>query len=389
VKDLLRTAAQAGATHATPHPRDPRGAGGTAHAVDAPGPDAAVRPPAPAGDERPAWLPGQVPRDHTVAVVIPGYRAASTVVDVIARVPPLVWRIYVVDDGCPEGTGEAARAAADPRVRVLHNGRNLGVGGATKRGYAEALRDGADVVVKLDADGQMDPALIPLLVAPLLAGRADYAKGNRFAPQHRTPRGSAAGESRPMPPVRRLGNSMLSFLHKGVTGYWRIVDPTNGYTAIHREALQSIDLEAVANCYFFETDMLFQLNLADAVVRDVPLPSRYAGEVSSLRLRSVLVRFPLLGANRFFRRIGVKYFLQDFNVASLEMLLGLPLVAAGTAFGLYRWAEALRTGVANTPGTVMFAALPIILGAQLLLSALSYDVAHTPAAPLSRRGEEG
>lgn len=360
----------------------------------------ALRDPTPATAPRPAEASDPAPalhvptprwqgREHRIAVVIPAYRAASTIAEVIASIPPLVWRVYVVDDGCPQGTGDVAAASADPRVRVLRNERNLGVGGATKRGYAEALRDRADVVVKLDADGQMDPAFIPLLVAPLLAGRADYAKGNRFAPLHRTPASARHGASRPMPPVRRLGNNLLSFLHKGVTGCWRTVDPTNGYTAVHREALESIDLPAVADCYFFETDMLFQLYLADAVVHDVPLPARYADEVSSLRLRSVLVRFPLLATHRFLRRIWVKYFLQDFNVASMEILLGLPLVTAGTAFGFYRWAEALRTGVANTPGTVMFAALPIILGVQLLLSALSYDVSHTPTAPLSGRETDG
>lgn len=362
--------------------RLPGPAGRRAHGVQAPGCTGG----APAGPDE-----GREPRaDPLIAVVIPCYRAASTIADVIAGVPGVVGRIYVVDDGCPEATGDhAAREGADPRVRVLRNERNLGVGGATKRGYLEALRDGAEVVVKLDADGQMNPAFIPLLVAPLLAGRADYAKGNRFAPQHRTPRESGARESRPMPPVRRFGNSLLSFLHKGVTGYWRIMDPTNGYTAIHREALESIDLAAVADCYFFETDMLFQLNLADAVVQDVPLPAHYGGEVSSLRLRSVLVRFPVLAVNRFLRRIGIKYFLHDFNVASLQMLLGLPLLLAGTVFGFYRWAEALRTGVPTTAGTVMFAALPIILGFQLLLSALSYDVFTTPRVPLSRRGRDG
>lgn len=341
---------------------------------------------APAGSAEAGGVRMRAPREPRIAVVIPCYRAAATVVDVIAAIPPLVWRIYVVDDGCPERTGDRAEAGAgDARVRVLRNERNLGVGGATKRGYAQALRDGADVVVKLDADGQMEPAFIPRLVAPLLAGRADYAKGNRFAPPHRTPRGDAPGESRPMPPVRRLGNNVLSFLHKGVTGYWGIVDPTNGYTAIHRAALESIDAQGVADCYFFETDMLFHLNLADAVVQDVPLPARYGGEVSSLSVRRFLARFPLLALDRFARRIGTKYFLQDFNVASLQLLLGLPLVLAGAVFGFYRWMAALESGVANTAGTVMFAALPIILGFQLLLSALTYDVIHTPRVPLSSR----
>jgi dolichol-phosphate mannosyltransferase len=321
-----------------------------------------------------------------VAVVIPCFRAGATVERVIGRIGPGVDRIYAVDDNCPDGSGARIEGLADPRLVVLRNDRNLGVGGAVKRGYAAALRDRADVIVKLDADGQMDPAFIPFLTAPILAGRADYAKGNRFAlSRHMPPASDPAG--RGMPPVRRLGNSLLSFLHKGVTGYWNIVDPTNGYTAIHRRALESLDLERVADCYFFETDMLFQLNLVDAVVQDVPLPARYCGEVSSLRVRRVALRFPRLALSRFCRRVAVKYFLEDFNVASLEMLLGLPLILLGSGYGLYHWREALASGVPSSAGTVMLAALPIMIGFQLLLSAVSYDVGRTPKAPISGRGE--
>jgi glycosyltransferase involved in cell wall biosynthesis len=319
-----------------------------------------------------------------IAVVIPCYRGGATVGDVISAIPALVERIYVVDDGCPDRTGaRLERDSPDPRVRVLHNGRNLGVGGAVKRGYAAALRDGADIVVKVDADGQMDPAFIPLLTAPIRAGRADYSKGNRFAPGHWMPRRSDHPAPGRMPPLRRLGNNILSFLHKGITGYWNIVDPTNGYTAIHRRALDSIDLDAVAHCYFFETDMLFQLNLAGAVVCDVPLPARYADEISSLSKRRVARRFPWFAIKRFSKRIYAKYYLQDFNVASLEILFGLPLLGLGTLLGVGFWADALETGVAATAGSVMLAALPIIIGFQLLLSAVSYDVANVPTVPIS------
>jgi glycosyltransferase involved in cell wall biosynthesis len=325
----------------------------------------------------------------SIAVVIPSFRAAATLAGVIAGIGPEVRRIYVVDDGCPEASGEQiVREGTDSRVAVLHNRRNLGVGGALKRGYAEALADGADILVKVDADGQMDPAFIPRLIAPILAGRADYAKGNRFAPAHLMPRGSDPLAGAAMPPTRRLANNILSFLHKAVTGYWDIVDPANGYTAIHRSALESIDLAGVADCYFFETDILFQLNLVDAVVEDVPLPARYCGEVSSLSVRRVAARFAGLSLRRFFNRVGVKYFLQDFNVASLEMLVGLPLVLFGAGFGFYGWAAALESGIPTSAGSVMFAALPTVIGFQLLLSAVSYDISHTPKVPISRREPE-
>ena len=327
------------------------------------------------------WRAPEAPR---IAVVIPCYRAAATVLDVIRAVPDEVERIYVVDDFCPDGTAALVDGAvAAPRVVLLRNPENLGVGGAVKKGYREALADGADIVVKLDGDGQMDPAFIPRLTAPIAAGEADYAKGNRFARRHLMPAAAAGG--RRMPALRRIGNSLASFFHKGVTGQWGVIDPANGYTAIHRAALEAIDLEATADCYFFETDMLFQLGLAGAVVKDVPLPARYAGEVSSLRVRNVATRFPGLALHRFLKRIALRYFLDDFNVASMQMLIGLPLLLAGTALGFYHWLGALESGVAASAGTVMFAALPIILGFQLMLAAIGYDVARRPDVPLSRR----
>ena len=331
-----------------------------------------------------------IPAPPIVAAVIPAYRAAGSIGAVLAAIGPSVDHVYVVDDGCPEASGAAADRCRDERLTVLRKPTNGGVGSAMKLGYAAALAGGAEIVVKLDADGQMNPVFIPRLLAPILAGQADYAKGNRFALRHRVPAGTGGATDRPMPRVRRLGNNLLSFLHKGVTGYWNIVDPTNGYTAIHRRALESIALDEVADCYFFETDMLFQLNLAGAVVEDVPLPARYAGEISSLRLRGVLGRFPALALRRVLRRILVRYFLDDFNVASLQMLVGLPLLLFGAGLGLYHWLHALDSGVASTPGTVMFAALPIIIGFQLLLSAVSYDVANRPVTPISRPpGEDG
>lgn len=316
--------------------------------------------------------------------MIPCYRAADTVGGVIAGIGLQVQRIYVVDDGCPEGSGNVAEGLSNPRVTVLRNKRNLGVGGAVKLGYAQALADGMDVIVKIDADGQMDPTLLPLLIAPLLKGEADYAKGNRLAAAHLMPgRGVAAGAA--MPTARRISNNVASFAHKAVTGYWGIVDPANGFTAVHRAALDAVSFDAVADCYFFETDMLFQLNLRDAVVAEVPLPVTYGTGVSSLRVRCLIVAFPRFAVRRFLKRVWLKYFVEDFNLASLHIATGLPLFLFGICVGLYHWLEALETNVPATAGTVMFAALPIIVGFQLLLSAMGYDVSRRYEVPLSRR----
>src|SRR5438067_1492061 len=268
-----------------------------------------------------------------IAVVIPSYRVRRFIDDVLRRIGPEVCAVYVVDDACPEGTGDhVAATSTDPRVRVLRNATNLGVGGATMRGWRAALDDGADVVVKIDGDGQMDPALLPRLVRPILAGEADYAKGNRLAAFA----GIRARSRADMPRLRWVGNGLMTFGHKAVSGYWHIADPANGYVAIHRTALEGLDLDALAPRYFFETDVLCQLNLIDAVVYDVPMPSAYGDETSGLRLGHVVRDFPPRMLRRLVRRVAWKYFVFDFNVASLELVAGAALLLFGLAFGSVR-----------------------------------------------------
>jgi glycosyltransferase involved in cell wall biosynthesis len=241
-----------------------------------------------------------------VAVVIPCYRARATIASVLHAIPPEVAAIYVVDDGCPNGSGDVAlNECRDPRLTVLRNGRNLGVGGAVKAGYRRALADGAEIVVKLDADGQMDPRHIPLLIAPILAGRADYAKGNRFAAPELMPPGARGGLAS-MPRRRWIGNSSLSLLHGLATGYWDVADPANGYTAIDARMLSRMGVDAVADCFFFETDMLHRLNLSGARVVEVPLPAFYPGTGSTLSLRRVAPRFAGLIVSRSLGRLRAR-----------------------------------------------------------------------------------
>lgn len=304
-----------------------------------------------------------------LAVVIPCYRVAGSVGEVIHTIPQSVDHIVVVDDACPESSGDAAAALGDPRVIVLRHERNQGVGGAVATGYRKALELGCDVVVKMDGDGQMDPARMWDLVAPLLADRADYAKGNRF-------RNFQALKA--MPRARLVGNSLLSFAVKAASGYWNLMDPTNGYTAIHRRALATLDLDRLARRYFFESDMLIHLNLANAVVADVDIPARYGTEVSSLRISRVLAEFPFRLLRGFVRRVALRYFVHDFNMASIYLLIGLPMFAWGVVWGAYEWIESLVTGVPRTAGTIMLVALPTILSFQMLLQAIQIDIASVP-----------
>jgi dolichol-phosphate mannosyltransferase len=323
----------------------------------------------PRSDLRTDTIPGQ-----RIAVVIPCYRVRDTILDVIERIPETVETIVCVDDSCPEGAGDFIEARCpDPRVVVIRNPKNLGVGGAMIAGYQAALARGMDIIVKIDGDGQMDTAILSDFVDPLINGLADYTKGNRFF----WPK-SIQG----MPMLRLIGNAGLSFLTKASSGYWRIMDPTNGYTAIHRIALRALPLDRLANRYFFESDILFRLYNARAVVLDIPMDSRYSGEKSSLAISRILLPFLLLNLRNMGKRFIYNYFVRDFNLASVMAIIGFPLLIFGVIFGVTEWIESNRLGTTASAGTVMVAALPIIVGLQLILSALSFDLNNQPQIAL-------
>ena len=316
-----------------------------------------------------------------IAAVIPCYRVSDQVLDVIARIGPAVTAIYAVDDACPEGTGDRLmRDCPDPRVRVLRHTANQGVGGATITGYRAALAEGAEILVKLDGDGQMDPAEIERLVAPIVNNRADYTKGNRFYELEFL---------RTMPPLRLFGNSLLSLVAKLASGYWDIMDPSNGFTAVHREALSLLPLDKLDRGYFFEPDILFRLYTIRAVVRDVPMPARYGNEPSSLRIGRVAAVFPLKYLRATSKRLFYSYFLRDFNAGTLQFVFGSAITLAGVIVGAGYWLHSAVAGVPTTSGQVMLAALPILIGVQLLIAALNYDIASVPREPLQHAARSG
>ncbi|MDE2606453.1 MAG: glycosyltransferase family 2 protein [Burkholderiales bacterium] len=312
-----------------------------------------------------------------IAVVIPSYKVTRHVLSVIAAIGPEVWRIYVIDDKCPEGSGAlVAEHCKDPRVSVVYHETNQGVGGAVMTGYRSAIEEGAEVIVKIDGDGQMDPALIPSFVGPIATGEADYTKGNRFFNLERI---------REMPSLRLFGNAALSFMTKLSSGYWDLFDPTNGYTAIHADVARQLPLAKISRRYFFETDILFRLNTIRAVVVDVPMDARYADEVSNLNISRIAGEFLMKNVRNFFKRIFYNYYLRDLSVASIELPLGLLLLAFGMSFGGIHWLRSVQAGVAASAGTVMLSALPTLMGLQLLLAFLNYDIGSVPRRPIHRQ----
>lgn len=310
-----------------------------------------------------------------VAVVVPAYRCASRIADVIGGIPAYVRHIVVVDDASPDETSVVVEAVGDQRVSLMRHGVNQGVGGAIMTGWDEAQRMGAEIVVVMAGDGQMDPTHLLQLLVPVILEEADYAKGNRFL----HPR-----ELRSMPLSRRIGNAGLSFLTKLASGYWSVFDPTNGYTALRSSVIGLLDREALAKRFFFEISLLIELGRIRAVVRDVSIPARYRGEISSLKRREALIGFPprLFGA--FVRRVVGQYFVHDFTVASLYLVVGVVLLAFGTVWSIVHWIQSGATGIPATTGTVMVGVLPVVIGFQLLLHAMALDIQSAPVRPVSR-----
>ena len=308
-------------------------------------------------------------RDMKIGVIIPAYRVKEFIKNLLLSIPRSIDLIIVVDDKCPEASGQEAEKVLDNRITVIYHEQNMGVGGAVVSGYKKALEVGCDIVIKIDGDGQMDPKYIPDLIAPLITDEADFSKGNRF---------TDFKALKKMPKIRLFGNSVLSFLLKMTSGYWNIIDPTNGYTAIHRRVLEKLDLNRISKRYFFESDMLIHLNMINAVVTDISIPARYGNEKSSLSVSKIALQFPPRLLRGFIKRIFLKYFIYDFNMASVYLILGLPMFFFGIIYGMIEWLDSLISGTPKTAGTIMLIALPIIVSFQMLLQAINIDIYSTP-----------
>lgn len=312
-----------------------------------------------------------------IAVVIPTYKAKSHILGVIGDIGAEVHRIYVVDDCCPDNSGQFVESHCDDkRVVVIKHLVNQGVGGAVMTGYQAGIADGMDILVKIDSDGQMDPHLIAEFVHPILDGEADYTKGNRFFDLENV---------RSMPTIRLFGNAVLSLMCKLSSGYWNLFDPTNGYTAVHADVARRLPFAKISRRYFFETDMLFRLNTLRAVVVDVPMEARYADETSHLKIFKIIGEFLVKHARNFAKRIFYNYYLRDMSLASIELPLGLLMLAFGLIYGSYHWLNSAQAGLATPAGTVMLSAMPILMGLQLILAFVSFDIASVPKRPLHHR----
>ncbi len=303
-------------------------------------------------------------KEQKIAVAIPCYKVEQHLEQVVSGLPPLIDIILLVDDCSPDGTPALVDRLADgSRIVAIHHPQNKGVGGAMKTAFRKAMEMEADVVVKLDGDGQMDASYIAPLVEALEG--ADFAKGNRLFNRQMLRR---------MPAIRRIGNMGVGFMVKAASGYWNVSDPVNGFFAIRTKTLRQMDLDRVADRYFFESSMLIEMHYTGAHISEVNMPAIYGDEHSNLSIRKTLFSFPPRLVVAWLRRLHLSYFVYDFNICSLYILVGLPSFLFGLIFGLCEWIHYASISSPSPTGTIMVAVLTFILGFQMLLSAAQYDI---------------
>lgn len=306
-----------------------------------------------------------------VAAVVPAYNEAKMITRVIDTMPACVDHIVIVDDCSPDGTSEAVTASADPRVTLIRHETNQGVGGAIITAHRAAIDLGSDVNVVMAGDAQMDPAFLPDLLDKVTDDGYGFAKANRFyAPE----------SFRGMPRHRVFGNVVLSFMTKLASGYWNLFDPQNGYTAVRTDVLRRVPLDRIARRYSFENDLLIHLNILQIPAVDVPIPAVYDDEVSSIRLHRVVPELIGRLTAGFWSRIWYRYVLWSFSPIALLLFGGLVLFGFGLVVSVWMVFQ-IAASVVATAATVMLAALPLMIGTQMLISALQLDIQATPDTP--------
>lgn len=344
-------------------------------------------------------------REHTVGVVVPAYDEEGFVGEVIDTMPEFVDRVYVIDDQSTDGTwkeiqkhadrtNERARQRGivavdenlkqvdppadnesisveadgglqfDPQVVPIQHDENRGVGGAIKTGYLRALDDKIDITAVMGGDGQMDPNILHRFLNPIVNGEADYAKGNRLLSKE---------YREGMPTFRFIGNSMLTFLTKIASGYWKTMDPQNGYTAISRYGLKNVGIEDMYEYYGYCNDLLVKLNTKGMSVADIGSTIKYGDEESNIKYSTYIRRVSLMLLQNFLWRLKVKYLVLDFHPLALFYLFGAGTATLGVLGGLW----SLFVKFANGDPIFVRASLSIMLftvGSMFTMFAMLFDM---------------
>jgi glycosyltransferase involved in cell wall biosynthesis len=303
--------------------------------------------------------------ERKIGVVIPAYNEEKLIRITVESIPPYVSRIFVINDASTDSTAKVLESIKDPRLHVITHETNQGVGAAILHGYKRALKENMEIVVVMGGDNQMNPDQLPKLLMPIVQGKADYTKGNRLMSKE-----FRGGMSK----WRLLGNSVLTMINKISSGYWHIMDPQNGYTAISRKALSGIDIDTLFTYYGYCNDMLVKLNTFGFRTMDITMPARYGQEKSSIKYSRFMFRVSVMLFKKFLWRLKMKYMILSFHPLVFFYTLGMILVPLGLLFGSYIFVAKLLLGWPVSPNSPLLDALLLITGIQFTLFAMLFDM---------------
>jgi glycosyltransferase involved in cell wall biosynthesis len=308
-------------------------------------------------------------KDKKIAALVPAYNEEKLIKKTIQSMPDFVDLIIVVNDCSQDNTAVEIRSAKEKRVMLIEHHKNTGLGGAIKSAVREAKKQEVEIGVVMAGDNQMDPHYLPALLDPICEEDYDMTKANRFY--------SSDGYNN-MPKYRVFGSIVLAFMTRVTSGYWNIMDPQNGYVAYGPKVLERLNFEKITNGYALENDILINLNILGLRIKEIPVKAVYGEEVSHMKMWKIIPQFTWFLFLGFFRRIFKKYVLRGIHPIALFFFSGTLLFMWGLGFGAIKWIESINTGVAATTGTVMLAALPLLMGFEMLLWAFVLDIQEQP-----------
>lgn len=304
-------------------------------------------------------------RAYKMGVVVPAYNEERLIQETIDGIPAYVDKIYVINDGSNDRTAEIVNNMIDPRVHPIHHEVNKGVGAAITSGYKRALADEMDLVAVMAGDHQMDPNQLSKLIMPIIAGKADYSKGNRLLTKEMR---------QGMSPWRAFGNAMLSMITKIGSGYWNIADPQNGYTVISKHALETIDLDSIYPYYGYCNDMLLKMNAFGFKVVDVTMPARYGSEKSKIRYGKFIRKVAPMIFRGFLWRLKMKYMILDFHPLVLFYFTSMVLLPFGFLFGIWIFLQKMVFHGSVSENYPLLDVFVILAGLQLMFFAMFFDM---------------
>jgi glycosyltransferase involved in cell wall biosynthesis len=303
-----------------------------------------------------------------ISLVIPAYNEQKLIRPTLLHVPQTIDHVYVVDDKSTDRTAKVVKELAikDKRIELLQHKQNQGPGNAIITGYKKASADGYDIAVVIGGDYQMDLADLDNFLEPIVNGQADYTKGNRFL--------EGGFSEFKMPGQRLIGNSTLSFITKLASGYWKIFDTQDGYTAITKQAIDKINWSYAAVGYGYVSDFLIVMSLYNIRVKDVPRKAIYRpGErQSQIKIGRYMRTVGPRLIRKFFWRINRRYLLLDFHPLLLFYYLSFIMLPLGLALSIKIIVEAFIGAISGNQ--VVLAALLLIMGTQFLLFAILFDM---------------